>query len=406
MSLTSLRSKKAASRRRITIHDTALQERSSRRSNTLQDAALQERASRRSNTLHAAALQDHFSRSLKLDLHMRRCNPSKLSLNKTSNNSDETAVDAWTCDNCTLFNRDGGRRCGACGSSKFVQQKESSKSTLAQKLGIVPGPPQCLSEAEWGELETRCARRKDSYEPCPICQQEFGTDMQLILSCSHVFHKECLEAFERFVRSKERSCPLCRRRNYQKRIISQGTEAYRDTNALRIQRCFRGYRERIRFHQNIKEHYKFGFGNPALRKVFFAKQLNAVTDRLVKTISAEEDSLEKLFRDIDNSLLLSHQVFGKKDCLTSDDWSAIFQKVKKRDDCECPICMCNISISDCTTVNLEPDREESNQRRVIILDCSHVFHDTCINSFERFNIDKADKCPMCRAMYREKMYVV
>jgi hypothetical protein len=43
----------------------------------------------------------------------------------------------------------------------------------------------------------------------------------VILSCSHVFHKACLASFERFLRVAKRTCPLCRKSNYQKRASTQ-----------------------------------------------------------------------------------------------------------------------------------------------------------------------------------------
>lgn len=34
--------------------------------------------------------------------------------------------------------------------------------------------------------------------PCPICQDPFEQEDQVLLSCTHVFHKACLKNFERF----------------------------------------------------------------------------------------------------------------------------------------------------------------------------------------------------------------
>lgn len=54
---------------------------------------------------------------------------------------------------------------------------------------------------------------------------------QVLLSCSHVFHKACLQSFERF--SGIRSCPLCRASDYQKKVINDGADAYRSRCATR-----------------------------------------------------------------------------------------------------------------------------------------------------------------------------
>ena len=37
------------------------------------------------------------------------------------------------------------------------------------------------------------------------------------------------------------------------------------------------------------------------------------------------------------------------------------------------------------------------QRRLVLLSCSHVFHQQCVDNFERFRIDDACSCPVCRA---------
>ena len=37
----------------------------------------------------------------------------------------------------------------------------------------------------------RSRARGDSREPCAICQEHFGSEDQVVLSCSHVFHKVC-----------------------------------------------------------------------------------------------------------------------------------------------------------------------------------------------------------------------
>lgn len=55
--------------------------------------------------------------------------------------------------------------------------------------------------------------------------------LQVLLSCSHVFHKQCMASFERFARNK--CCPLCRVQWYEKKIIQDGAVAYRNKCAVR-----------------------------------------------------------------------------------------------------------------------------------------------------------------------------
>lgn len=63
-----------------------------------------------------------------------------------------------------------------------------------------------------------------SVHACLLC-------LQVLLSCSHVFHQQCLASFERHMRVK--ACPLCRKAWYQQLIISDAAEAYRHTCATR-----------------------------------------------------------------------------------------------------------------------------------------------------------------------------
>lgn len=68
---------------------------------------------------------------------------------------------------------------------------------------------------------------------CSICIA------QVLLSCSHTFHAVCLSSFERH--SGSRSCPVCRREQYQKKGIDDGLNAYKVTCAIKIQAVARGF---------------------------------------------------------------------------------------------------------------------------------------------------------------------
>jgi hypothetical protein len=45
------------------------------------------------------------------------------------------------------------------------------------------------------------------------------------------------------------------------------------------------------------------------------------------------------------------------------------------------------------------DTETEEGRALSILNCSHVFHESCIRAFEQFNIYEVQLCPVCRASY-------
>lgn len=77
--------------------------------------------------------------------------------------------------------------------------------------------------------------------------------------------------------------------------------------------------------------------------------------------------------------------------LAQQDWHAVEQKNLKRNEKECPICCESLQFHEQT-----------------ILSCSHVFHKTCLHSFEKFMKNKgAEKhCPICRTTcYDSKPFV-
>ncbi|RHY64392.1 hypothetical protein DYB26_004259 [Aphanomyces astaci] len=132
----------------------------------------------------------------------------------------------WVCDSCTLENaEESGSRCSACGS--FKPNNRRSKLSLAQKKGLVQAPPPKLSQNQWEDCEAKAEERGDTMHPCSICRESFGVQPKVILSCSHMFHHNCLASFERFLRTNQRVCPLCRKQNYQKRHTNQGESGYR-----------------------------------------------------------------------------------------------------------------------------------------------------------------------------------
>ncbi|GMI13189.1 hypothetical protein TrLO_g9211 [Triparma laevis f. longispina] len=87
---------------------------------------------------------------------------------------------------------------------------EHGRRTLAQLRGLAPLPPKKLTEEEWVGVETSALIRGDVTGHCSICMENLGTSDQILLSCSHTFHKKCIEAFERFNIYEISLCPVCR----------------------------------------------------------------------------------------------------------------------------------------------------------------------------------------------------
>lgn len=66
------------------------------------------------------------------------------------------------------------------------------------------------------KFNTRC--EKD----CPVCYNSYrlyGEGQVYLLDCSHMYHKCCLESFEKFDYGNTLNCPMCRHPNYQKKLI-------------------------------------------------------------------------------------------------------------------------------------------------------------------------------------------
>lgn len=72
-------------------------------------------------------------------------------------------------------------------------------------------PEKPLSVDEWQLIEDKCTKLEMHKASCPICLESFGVQECNILSCGHVFHKNCIEGFERC--SRTRHCPICRRKD-------------------------------------------------------------------------------------------------------------------------------------------------------------------------------------------------
>lgn len=86
---------------------------------------------------------------------------------------------------------------------------QGASLTLAQRHGLVRAPPKLLSEQQWLATQAKSTARQDSQHECSICCEHFGRGEQVLLSCSHVFHKQCITSFERYVCSSQCSLPGC-----------------------------------------------------------------------------------------------------------------------------------------------------------------------------------------------------
>eukprot|EP00736_Rhodelphis_marinus_P008125 Rmarinus@m.13999 len=256
------------------------------------------------------------------------------------------------------------------------QPQKSSSLTLAQRRGLVARPPPKLTEDEWKSVHNASRTRHDSTKPCPICRESFGADEQVLLSCSHVFHKACLASYEKFAGS--RKCPLCRKEDYQKRNIKDGFAVHQHHSATRIQAAFRGFVERKKYLKYLETHPPT---DPQRRQAFYMKKLTKTTDMWLRQVERSRMEVDDLFDEIDRSVAQSRSIMGT-------DWDSLYKKALARGDDDCPICMGGFAA------------DESRSR--CLLSCSHMFHLKCIEAFEGFCKDGLTQCPVCRAYYHDK----
>merc|ERR1740139_608293 len=191
-------------------------------------------------------------------------------------------------------------QCSEC--SDDDETKPPPTLTLAQRMGLESGPDPALTANEWAVIAERSKGQGRSKEPCAICLGDFTTDAQVLLSCAHVFHRACLNSWERH--SKSRCCPVCRKLHYQKRTCHDGEDLYRHECVVQLQAAWRGQAARRTWGPALRR------ANPATRRAWSEHRLSSLTDKLVSELDAEHDALDDLFAEIDCSVASSRAVFA------------------------------------------------------------------------------------------------
>lgn len=243
-----------------------------------------------------------------------------------------------------------------------------------------------MTTEQWTNCEEQADHRGDTENPCAICREPFRMEQQVILSCSHMFHKECLASFERFLRTSQRTCPLCRKSHYQKKLTTKGAQSHRKRCIIVLQSLIRGFLARRLYRQALLDFYKSGRGDTDRRHLYFADRISTVSDRLLCAVAAKNDSIDSLLAEFDRTMDHSRQVFsGTYDEEKISPWRTIYRKAMARDESECPIC-----------INPIGEKEQA------LLSCSHLFHIDCLHAFEEFNIYEIHLCPVCRSKYEAK----
>uniref|UniRef100_A0A3Q3KWH8 Ring finger protein 32 n=2 Tax=Mastacembelus armatus TaxID=205130 RepID=A0A3Q3KWH8_9TELE len=279
---------------------------------------------------------------------------------------------------------------------EYVLDSAPYSLTLAQKMGLVASPARRLTEDEWTQIKTRSVLQEESAQPCAVCREEFLLQPQVLLSCSHVFHRTCLQAFERF--SGRKCCPMCRREQYETRVIYDAAHLFRHRCATRIQACWRGYVAR-KWYRHMRK--IICPKDKQLRRKFFEAKLQELNDSFIRYCHTDT---EAFLRDIDRSLSSSRRVFQQLERKSisepqEKDWDQIQSQVIQRGVHDCPICLTAL----CSINPLSEASISNHQRRpTMLLSCSHLFHQFCLEAFEAFAADSRPLCPLCRSVYHKK----
>jgi len=96
---------------------------------------------------------------------------------------------------------------------------------------------------------------------------------------------------------------------------------------------------------------------------------------------------------------------------TNINWIEVFNSAVLRCPTDCAICMLPIHCSQSAAASTGGTVSSgSANRRDVLLSCSHLFHENCILSFERFltttvsQSSNKKSCPVCRSSYTKRLF--
>ncbi|KAI9105867.1 hypothetical protein DFS34DRAFT_33254 [Phlyctochytrium arcticum] len=374
------------------------------------------------HTLHSAALQDHFVKSMQLKSLDTAALPSyrKSITIPTQKHIQLQSLDIrkrqrqkWERERDKSPRKLAGLEPRESSSTPLEKVLDSPgpSLTLAQRLGILPRPPSRLSDHGWNVAKTLSKERDDSNHPCPICQEPFRTEEQVLLSCSHVFHRSCIQSYERYVHKK--ICPLCRQANYEKRLIFEGLTQHKKDSAVKIQKTWRMYYARKKYRVYRREHPP---SDPKLLTHWHMDKLESYNSLLEQQVKSESLALDKFLRDLDMEVEQSRCTIRGDSAGTSDetllqlkslrhDWDKIFARASDegRLEDDCAICITPLwadrPIAASSVADKIP-RRKVPARALTLLSCSHLYHAKCLQCLEKFdNNIHTHVCPICRATY-------
>jgi hypothetical protein len=406
-----------------------------------------------SSALMSSAIQDYRARTLDLSLpsrfsnqNMTRSRPlpkhqiqAVIDTGLKKKNETNTSSSSQTLSTTKPINNE--EREYVLQDPQTASTLHRQRGTLAERIGLIQmtntDADNHLSEAAWNAIKQRSNEREDSNCPCAICQEDFGLGQQVLLSCSHVFHRACLTTFEKYVSyntngSDQRTCPICRRSQYEKRIIYEGAKIHRAKCAARIQAAWRGYIVR-QWYKCFRLDMSHIPKDEKLRRKLYQEKLSEITDRIIASCDFD---LNELFNEIDRNVQQARAIRRAFDArirtIDEDEWLEIQKRAKQRNELECSICKCSLQpvlietiikkpaiktnknkleklFPHLKSIESKPVEKKQEQlsppkRPLVLLSCTHVFHATCLQMFEEYCCDPTPNCPICRTAYQKNTF--
>lgn len=293
--------------------------------------------------------------------------------------------------------------------------------TLAQKLGIAPAPQPPLTNEQWEAILQKGMKngRIMSDVECPICIEKFKILDQVILSCGHVFHRNCLHSLEKM--TQRRVCPMCRKENYEEKLVVESAKAYFDQCATRIQAVFKRFSVQEGFLSSLVSR-KYSASSLYFRRRIIGFKMKKVNDGLLKKYSLETKQREELLAREEHKRMSSEKAGefaakmlenylrknqekveevleplremqlkeklerqGKSEMVCEEELKKMLENEKS-----CSICLADF---------------ENRKVLSVLSPCKHIFHACCIENLERMSFEANErKCPLCRGAYDKILF--
>lgn len=263
-------------------------------------------------------------------------------------------------------------------------------------------------------------RGHTSMECCICCEQFCRPGEQVLTSCAHTFHRQCLDSWEKFS-NRCRCCPVCRTQDYRRKRIEHGHRLHLNHCATLIQTHWRRCLAKKRFQSMwacAPKPLQLGLQQRWLQNRLAQKSDNLITAIYKSSVGDLDEFFAKLDQDIQSARLVYEEAdkhvascrhketgplmltqpaddTGSNCCMEthgmSIDWNQILDVVRSRGTDDCPICMLSLS-------------KKAAPVTYSLLSCSHAFHQKCIASFEAFEHARGGTpaCPVCRNPYTRR----